>query len=566
MIRAALCVALGLLALSAPVRVGAEDACIALTPETPESLEHYDFDTESAAALGVLDPRTAYRVGEVRVVRQRIFDRSKSEENQTFHRLADRWHADTRERVVRNVLLFEEDATVTVAALAESERLLRAKPYLYDARVLPQRLCGDRLDVFVVTRDVWTLNPRLDFTREGGDSSFGIGLSDPNVFGLGREVSVGYTSDEEREGFDVSYHDPNVAGSRVSLFVFAADTDDGSRQYVDVGQPFYALDAPMALRAHVDLLDQEESLYFRSNEYAEFRRRLDDFALSGGVSRGRTRNGVWRWTGGYRYEDHRFSPLPGVAPPVPFPEDRTFSYPWLGFEFVEDEFETAVNVDRIQRTEDIYLGRRYFTEFGYSSHALGGDDVSRGVFRAGYFDAFHPQSGDLWRLTLDAIGYYNVDDDDFEDTWLRALLSYRHQHNARMSFAGDVRVVFTEGLYEDHQLVIGGEAGMRGYPTGYQEGDRSFDAHFEERYFSDVYLLRLVRLGFAAFVDVGRAWFPGDPSEDDYGVLVDAGFGLRLESTRTRGDQLFHLDFGFPLVDGPETDTVQVSFTVKSQL
>ncbi|NJN51653.1 MAG: hypothetical protein HC809_07590 [Gammaproteobacteria bacterium] len=65
---------------------------------------------------------------------------------------------------------------------------------------------------------------------------------------------------------------------------------------------------------------------------------------------------------------------------------------------------------------------------------------------------------------------------------------------------------------------------------------------------------------------MGRAWFPGDPDDDGYGVLANVGVGLRLESTRTRRDRIFHLDLGVPLVDGPEVDAVQLSFTVKSQL
>jgi hypothetical protein len=544
----------------------AEESCVDLSMHTLASLERYSFEGSSEEALQALDGRRAYRVGELRIVRQTIFDPTNPEENGRFQRAVDRLHIDTRESVVRQLLLFEEDSSVDVATLAESERLLRAKPYLYDARVLPRRVCGDRVDVDVVTRDVWSLNPRLDFSREGGDSAFDIGLTDANLLGRGREISFGYASDEDREGFDASYYDPNVSGSRVSLFVFAADNDDGSRQYLDVGQPFYSLDARASLGSRVDILDQEEGLYFRGDETSEFRRRMDDYSLSGGVSAGRGNGGVWRWLAGYRYEDHRFSPLSGIVAPDPFPEDRTIAYPWIGFEHLEDEFETAVNLDRIERTEDVYLGRRYYGHFGYSSDAWGGDSVERGVFRTGVQDGFRPNERTLWRVAFDATGYYNFDLDRVEDTVMRATASYRHHQNERFSFAGDARGVFTKRLYADHQLLLGGDSGMRGYPSRYQAGDRSFVVSLEERYFTNVYLWRLIRVGYALFVDVGRAWFPDEPSDDEYGVLADVGFGLRLESPRLRGDQVVHIDFGFPLVDGEEVDTVQVSFTIKSQL
>ena len=43
------------------------------------------------------------------------------------------------------------------------------------------------ITVDVVTRDVWSLYPRLDATSAGGDAEYGIGLTDVNLLGTGRE-------------------------------------------------------------------------------------------------------------------------------------------------------------------------------------------------------------------------------------------------------------------------------------------------------------------------------------------------------------------------------------------
>ena len=88
----------------------------------------------------------------------------------------------------------------------------------------------------------------------------------------------------------------------------------------------------------------------------------------------------------------------------------------------------------------------------------------------------------------------------------------------------------------------------------------------EERYFSDLYLFNIFRVGAAAFVDVGRAWFPGDSSSGEYGVLADVGVGLRLESTRTQSGRIHHLDFAFPLQGGEHVDGFLVVLTVKESL
>lgn len=541
-------------------------SCQDLTEHDANSLARYEFTEPSMVGGFARRAKERLQIGEVRIVRQPIFDATNPDEDRWLYRSADALHADTGEAVIRQVILFAEGATVTVAELIESERILRAKPYLFDARVLPRRLCGQTLDVDVVTRDVWTLLPRIDVSRSGGDDRFGIGLSDVNILGAGRELSAGYSSNEDRKGVDLFYYDPNVARSRVSLGALVADFDDGSRQFIELRRPFYALDVPYAIGGTFDRVDQEEGLYFRNEEYAEFQRRYTQYGVSGGVSFGRRHDRVRRLLMGYRYEEHTFSEIAGQTPPLPFPQDRTFAYPWIGFESVEDEYEVAVNVDRIARTEDLYVGERMFAEFGYSSDALGGDDARRGVYRIGYQDSLRPDDRHLFTFGASGRGYWNFDSNEEEELIARAFGNYRHQQTERFSFASAIEFVYTSNLFDDQQLLLGGDTGLRGYPSRYQAGDRRFVVSFEERFFSDVYLMRLLRVGYAAFIDVGRSWFPGEPDTDEYGVLANVGLGLRLESTRTRRDRILHIDLAVPLVEGRDVDSVQLSFTVKSQL
>jgi hypothetical protein len=559
-----------LLLLAALPSARAAEVCQDLTLQDLASLARYQFSDPGSRALAALVEGRRFQIGAMRIVRQPIFDAANPDEDRWLYRAADAVHIDTRESVIREVILFKEDDRVTVADLIESERILRRKPYLYDARVLPRRLCGDRLDVDIVTRDVWTLNPRLDFSRSGGDNSLGIGLSELNLLGAGRELSAGYTSDPDRRGVDVYYSDPNLFGSRVGLFAFVSDNNDGSQQSFEVRRPFFALDAGFALGGRVDRLDQEESLYFRNREFADFQRDFTGYAVSGGVFLGRRGDRVRRITGGYRFEEHRFAPVGGRVAPNPFPEDRTFGYPFIGFESIEDAFEVATNVDRIQRTEDLYLGQLVQVELGYSDAFFGGDGADRAVMRLNYQDAWRGKDRhralSIFTFGASARGYWNFNTDDTEEVLLQAFASYRQQHSARFSFAGSAEATYARDLFADQQLLLGGDTGLRGYPSRYQLGDRRFLVNLEERYFSDIYLLRLLRLGYAAFLDVGRAWFPGDPDRDDFGVLANVGIGLRLESTRTRRDRIFHIDLAFPLIDGPGVDSVQLSFTVKSQL
>ena len=111
---------------------------------------------------------------------------------------------------------------------------------------------------------------------------------------------------------------------------------------------------------------------------------------------------------------------------------------------------------------------------------------------------------------------------------------------------------------------------MRGYPSRYQPGDRSYLFTVEQRYYSKLTLLRLIRVGFAAFADVGKAWFHDQPPPwvppregEAFDTLANVGLGLRLESIRTRRDRIVHIDIAHPLVDGPGTDDYEITLTAK---
>lgn len=552
------------------VLAAAAEPCTNLSDLDLESLESLDFDEESSATLSDdvrRELQGTLRTGAVRIVQQPIFNTDLPEENLWLYRTANRLHIDTHERALRDLLLFEPGQPLTIEQLEESERLLRARPYLYDARVVPRRVCGNVVDVDVVTRDVWTLLPRIGFDRAGGDNSYAIGILDPNVLGTGKSVSVGYSKDQDRSGVDFFYEDPNVRGSRTALAVYLENADDGSRQLLDVRRPFFSFDTRYALGVRVDNFDREEGLYELGQEVSEFRHETRFGEVFGGWSRGRQPGDrVGRWRVGYTYEDHTFDRLSGVLAPDPFPEDRTYAYPWIGYESVKERFETMRNFDRFHRTEDLNLGRRWGARLGWSDEVFGGDDQSRLVVRGGYSNATRMGQRHLYRYGLSLDGYWSFTADEEQDVVTRAYGRYNFERSEHRAFAASLDLVYVRNLPVDRQLLLGGDSGLRGYPSRYQTGDRRFLLTVEERFFTDYYPFRLARVGYAVFADVGRAWDSDSPSGDGFGVLADVGVGLRLESTRTRSDRILHLDLAFPLADGKDVSAMEILFRVKAQL
>lgn len=102
-------------------------------------------------------------------------------------------HIKTHRGRIRNTLLFKTGGILEPLDLSESERLLRQKEYILDARVLvnEKTTTQDSVDIVIITKDVFSLsgsvalNPSKAYGR--------IGLNDINFLGLGHQFRNLYT-------------------------------------------------------------------------------------------------------------------------------------------------------------------------------------------------------------------------------------------------------------------------------------------------------------------------------------------------------------------------------------
>ena len=112
-------------------------------------------------------------------------------------------------------------------------------------------------------------------------------------------------------------------------------------------------------------------------------------------------------------------------------------------------------------------------------------------------------------------------------------------------------------------MLLGGDNGLRGYPLRYQAGTRRAILTVEERFYTELYPWRLFRVGYAAFMDVGRVDGQDPRASPSLGTLSDVGFGLRLSSPRSSGRSIVHIDLAFPLNGDPSIDKVQLLVETK---
>jgi hypothetical protein len=501
-------------------------------------------------------------IGAVFIYNENIFDLEDPEENRQLYRLANKLHVRTQPQVIRQQLLFKSGDPYSQRLIDESARILRSARYLYDASIQPVAFKDGRVDIAVTTRDVWTLNPGLSFSRKGGENTVGVELEELNLLGTGTDLELSRISGVDRDSTAIEFKDRHVFDSWVRLRAAYADLSDGSFKALEVEQPFYALDSRWT--AGVFLQDDEhiEPLYDLGKVVEEFASHQKFAAAFWGWSDGLRNGWVRRWRAGVTYDENEFSELPGSIPPARVPENRKLVYPWLAFELVQDDFDKFRNHDQIGRTEDFHLGTRLSAQLGYADQAYGAD---RSAFIVSAWATHGSGSRDRSALLLSSALKGRLESGELRNTVLDGAARYYVRQSERRLFFTTLEASVGRALDLDTQVLLGGDNGLRGYPLRYQGGEARALLTVEQRYFTNWYPFRLVRVGAAAFFDIGRTWGESPVSTPSQGLLKDVGIGLRLGNSRSGLGNIIHVDLAFPLDGDSSIEDVQILLETKER-
>ena len=484
-------------------------------------------------------------IGNIDIDIRNIFDQSDPRERSGLFRLADELHLRTKPAAIRAQLLFASGDKYRARKLAETERALRLLTYVYDAHIVPVHYADGKVDVKVITKDVWTLSPGISFGRAGGTNATSFNLQDTNILGWGKSLQVSHASTVDRTSNTVAWTDRNVLGSHWTSAATDVDSSDGRTRSLQIGQPFYSLDTPWTVNMSGLGFDRTVSRYNLGNIVDQFKDNETSYQLSGGISSGLVDGWVNRLLFGMTYDRNIFVPTPLTATPAKvLPPDRTLSYPFVGFNILQDYYKKVGDENEIGRTEDLYFGTEVTGSVGLSNSAFGADrnavmlaatvvkgfelPIEQQLFLSGDFST-RIEEGRARNLIADAGAKY-----------------YWRWHEACLLYAA-VAATVTDSLDPDMQILLGGDNGLRGYPLRYESGTSRALATVEQRFFTEWYPFRLVRVGAAVFADAGRTWGSGVIGNSDPGLLRDVGFGLRLGNTRTGLGNVVHVDFAFPL-------------------
>jgi hypothetical protein len=462
-------------------------------------------------------------------------------ENNKLYLFLNKLHVKTRAKVVASQVLFKVGDKVNHKVIDETARNLRGRKYLTNAFVLPEKVCGDDVDVVVITQDAWAIEPQVSFSHKSSDNQTGFALSDANVFGTGNSFKVGYERTQLRNTISYEFSNPYFLNRQLSVRALYEDTSDGRNTFFSVERPFYALDTPWGSGLQFSNLSQVEQIRSHGEKINAFRHQAIDNEIYYGMATDINSNFTQRWLVGITHEEDSFSP--DVATLQPIPERDKAVYPWVEYQYLQNKYGVFKNLNQIQRPEDVAVGQTVKIRLGMAGTAFGNpDDVVR--YKAEYTNIIDFSEAHLLEFETELDGRQHLKYQSLDPTLFKSAVAYHYLQDEKNRWYGRLEYDLGDNLPQYKELTVGDITGLRGYPTDYLRGDRRYVFTLERRYFSDIHIFNLLRVGGVAFFDVGKAW--GLPNEPKSPLLSDVGIGLRLSSTKIRIGNIIHVDLAMP--------------------
>jgi len=471
-----------------------------------------------------------------------IFDEDNPKENNRLYLFLNKLHVNTKSYVVESQLLFHVGDKINADDIHESERILRTRKYFTNAYVLPESVCGDEVNLLVVTQDSWALEPQFAFSRQSGDNQTGFGISDGNILGSGNALTIAYSENEQRNGVGYDFSNPHFLNRQIDLRLYYEDTNDGRNSVVDIARPFYALDTPWATGIRLEDVSLIEIIRSRGEVVNKFRHQALLNEIFIGKATEVNNNFTQRWLIGFSNEEQKFYTTDETTDEG-IPVHDKAAYPWVEYQYLENKFGVYKNVNQIQRPEDIALGQNFSFRLGVGGKRFDNpDDVVR--FKGEYVNIRDVNDVHIFEYSFAIDGRQHLQISDLDPVVISTYMSYNYFQDEKNRWYSRVSYDVGQDLSRQQELTVGDVTGLRGYPTDYFRGKKRYVFTLERRYFSDIHIFNLLRMGGVVYFDAGKAWgLEGDPYSP---LLSDVGIGLRFSSTKVRIGNVVHIDVAMP--------------------
>ncbi len=458
-------------------------------------------------------------------------------------------HIETKEWLITNKLLFSEGEIFVPFDIEESERIIRQSPYVYDVRIIPQKIenNADSVDIMIYVQDIWSIYGGVTYSP--GNRTGRTWFNDINFLGFGNELKGGLKFDQELThgwDWDGGYSVNNIGNTFISANVFYSSVPDRQLYGIMIGRDFIS---------QVITWGGGISQLWQNTRYPDLRDTL-------GLVETARDNQQDYWLG-YAFDVRPFDPTTVYqnrfniagrvtrtvysekpdSDPLNLFQDNTFYLGRVGFSYrtyYQDRY-----VFGLGRTEDIPLitmiellfgleqGARssrpyYGLKTGYSFH---NDHLGYlyGGFQTG---AFRSHGKWLNRTSILELLY-------FSHLYAIGKYTWRHYIGSRYSYS------FDPSRPQD-VLNINDQGGLRGFSDGYLRGNKKLVLNYEADIFVPLKFLGF-QLAVIVFADFGLI---SSINSSLFASMLYQGYGFGF---RIRNEHLIFPQFQFMFGFYPNT-------------
>jgi hypothetical protein len=528
--------------------VGIQILCLLLVCSYTSDSTRAQPSTESGLYDGL-------RIEKIVIERHPVFDPVTENGDRFPYSWANGLHILTNECLIRKELLFSEGERFSLEVAEESARNLRSYDFMGDVYVVP-RLNDDStgVEVRVITQDQWSTELAIISSGGGGEYTLGVQLAEGNLLGWGKFVQGEIFTGSDNEGGSISFYDPRLLMSRHRLGLLY-EKDDYLRYFeLTLERPLYSRRTEWGWGAAYVSNKGEKRLFYQGLEFFSYD--FDSQVHSLSVTRSYGFKFRQTLTPIFTYKDYRYSSDHPVLHDYPsyarlIPESEIISRFDLQATAGYYDYATDRFLDNFGNIEDLTLGYKLELSLGRSVKFLN-STYERNFVTLGL--ASTSRLGEGTYLSLGGKSSFRTSDDDLDRVMNTGELLFYKKLSRRQTLGCHSALWYGVRSEPSLQLLLGGDTGLRGYPSRQFVGQRAFLFNLEHRYYSPLELFT-VALGTVVFVDWGYAWYPQEVvalSEFRSSVGVGLRFGLRKSSAF----KVLRLDFAKAL----ETDDFYLSF------
>lgn len=463
-------------------------------------------------------------------------------------------HVVTRDKVVRGYLLLKVGDRCAELRRAESERILRAQPFLADASIelRPNNRGGVILEVSTIDEASLILSGSV---ASGVPQLRSLRVGSANLAGLGVSTSIAW---RHQPAFDdklqLRLSDYQFAGRPLVLGVVSMRDPFGRDDRGELTLPFRTDLQRVAWR----------TLIGESRGHAQFVQRDSgrlalgygrEYLEAGGIARlgppGRlslfgfsfTNERSWPDSAAKRITEIGFQPDTAAAFAGRFRETRAARVNALvgvrGLRFMR-----VRGFDALRGTQDVPLGLQFGTLVGRAVPALGANSNDLFVASDLYIGFGTPRRA--YRLQVQGEGRRARGTKEWDGLVGSGRLSRYSRPGSARTRVLSVEWSGTERVLVPHALSLGlPDGGIRGFRTTTTVGGRRGIARLDEQFFLGA-PFAFGDLGIAFFTDAGQLWAGDIPYGARTPVRASAGASLLL-AVPMRSKRTWRLEFAAPI-------------------